>query len=400
MRPSGLPVTEFGPFAAPLEEFLPEDTIGEVPPLPHVFWHPLRATAWIVRTLFGLASLALLLAVIAAIPIVNFLALGYLLEVEGRMGRTGKLRFAFPLLGIAPRFGAIVVGLTGWLFPLWLLTGYLADFELIAPGSSATANIARIHAVAVIVVTIHLLLALARGGSVGCFLRPLKNTTWLIARLRRGDYLQTARSSVQEFFEAMRLKHHFWLGLRGFVGALAWLILPSGLFAVYSRAEQGGQLLVTFLGGVMLVLVFVWIPFLQARFATENRLGAMFELGTVRELFCRSPFCWFVAILVIYLMSLPLYLFKVALPPDDAMWGVTLVFITSIYPTRVLTGWVYHRAAIRTRRAWWWWRWTWRGLMLPLLFLYVFLLFFTQTFGEHGKRVLFEHHAFLLPVPF
>ena len=39
-------------------------------------------------------------------------------------------------------------------------------------------------------------------------------------------------------------------------------------------------------------------------------------------------------------------------------------------------------------------------LMLPLLGLFVFILFFTQFIGEHGKAVLFEHHAFLLPVPF
>ena len=38
--------------------------------------------------------------------------------------------------------------------------------------------------------------------------------------------------------------------------------------------------------------------------------------------------------------------------------------------------------------------------MVPLLVLYIFLLFFTQFIGQHGKGVLFEHHAFLLPVPF
>ena len=33
--------------------------------------------------------------------------------------------------------------------------------------------------------------------------------------------------------------------------------------------------------------------------------------------------------------------------------------------------------------------------MVPLLAMYVFLLYFTLFIGEHGKRVLFEHHAFL-----
>jgi hypothetical protein len=40
------------------------------------------------------------------------------------------------------------------------------------------------------------------------------------------------------------------------------------------------------------------------------------------------------------------------------------------------------------------------ALLLPLVGAYVFVLFFTQFVGEHGKGVLFEHHALLLPVPF
>jgi hypothetical protein len=82
------------------------------------------------------------------------------------------------------------------------------------------------------------------------------------------------------------------------------------------------------------------------------------------------------------------------------MWFVTLVFIASIYPAKVVTGWAYHRAARRGKRAHFLWRWTARSLMVPLVGFYVFLLFFTQFIAEHGKGALFEHHAFLLPVPF
>jgi len=386
--------------AADIDDFLPEDQIGQVPRFPNPFRHPLRAIGWMVRVGFGLASLTLLLAVIAAIPLVNFLALGYLLEVEGRMGRTGKLRYAFPLLGWAPRFGSIVVGLAAWLFPLSLLAGAAADAEVIAPGGLIARRLAALKLVAVVLVTGHLLLALARGGSLGCFVRPLKNLTWLIGRLRRGDYWETAEAHVREFIAGMRLKHHFWLGIRGYAGAMVWLAAPTALLAVLKQTDQGGQVVLTLLGGVQLMIVFAWVPFLQARFATENRWRAMFELGAIRELFCRSPFFWLTAVVLIYTLALPMYLFKIASPPRDAMWGLTLVFIASIYPARVLTGWAYHRAAVRTRRAWFGWRWICRTAMLPLLFMYVFLLFFTQTFGEHGKLVLFEHHAFLLPSPF
>ncbi|MFP6766749.1 MAG: hypothetical protein VB859_01175 [Planctomycetaceae bacterium] len=379
---------------------LPDDAIGAVPRFPNPLRHPLRALAWVIRTLFGLASLTLLLAVIAAIPFVNLLAVGYLLEVEGRMGRTGQWRYAFPLLEIAPRFGAIVFGLAGWLTPLWFLTTVLADYQLIAPASPATLRLETIHSLAVVLVTIHLLLALARGGSLGCFLRPLKNLTWLIGQLRQGSYVARAEMHVRTFVSAMRIPHHFWLGLRGIIGGLAWLVLPSGLYAVYSQADQGGQLVVTIGGGLLLVLVLGWLPFLQARLAIENRLAAVFEWRAIRELFCRSPFRWFLTLLVTSALSLPLYLFKIYLLPQDAMWLTTLVFIMTIYPARAMTGWAYHHAANRSRRTHWAWHWLWRVLVIPLLSIYVFLIFFTQFLGEHGKRVLFEHHLFLFPVPF
>jgi hypothetical protein len=85
---------------------------------PPVLKHPIRAFAWFVKTAFGIVSLILMLAVIAAIPVVNFLALGYLLEVEGRVARTGKLRNAFLLLDVAPRFGSIALGIWLWVLPL------------------------------------------------------------------------------------------------------------------------------------------------------------------------------------------------------------------------------------------------------------------------------------------
>ena len=147
---------------------------------------------------------------------------------------------------------------------------------------------------------------------------------------------------------------------------------------------------------------FGWVPFLQAHFATTNRFRAFRELGTVRELARHAPIAWLVATIVIYVLALPLYLFKVALPPSDAMWFITLVFIASIFPARVVTGWAYHRAVRKQREG----RrshiitrilvWT---LRLGLLSFYTFIMFFTQFIGEEGKLELFQHHSFLLPWP-
>jgi hypothetical protein len=397
--------------ALPIAEFVP--SVPETGPWPHDYkgggrlaefpsqwWrHPLRATVWGVRAAFGLVSLIVLLALLAAIPIVNFLVLGYLLAAEGGVARGGRLRRAFPLLSIAPRLGSIVLGIWLWLLPLRILTNAAADARLIDPTSPATRRLDWIVTALAVAVAAHLCLALARGGSIGCFLRPIKNARWALRQFRQGGYLDKAATEIRAFVAGLRLRYHFWLGVRGFFGALLWLFVPTLLFAAANKTE-GLLIVATIAGGLMLVPVLAWLPFLEARFASENRFRGLFELREVRRLFGHAPLAWLIAIIATYVLALPLYLLKAFLLPQDAMWFVTLVFILSIYPARLVTGWAYGRAVRRPTRAHFVTRWFARLLMGPLLAVYVFLLFFTQFIGQHGKGVLFEHHALLLPVPF
>jgi len=384
-------------------ELVDDRAFGSQQQMPHPFRHPIRFVGWLIRSLFGIASLILLLAVVAAIPIVNFLALGYLLEVEGRVARTGKLRNAFPLLPFAPRIGSIVLGVGGWLLAVRLVADRAAVATQIDPGGRGQQGFKVVFA---FLVACHLCLALARGGSFGCFLRPLKNLLWFLKRMRDGDYWETANQHIATFVKGLRLKHHFWLGLRGFAGAFIWLVIPSALLATASQPE-GGQVLVTVFGGMCLILVFTWVPFLQARFAAEQRFSAMFELRAIRDLYGYSSLVWLLAVVLTYVLSLPLYLAKVQLPPADLIWLVTVIFVVSIYPTKVVTGWAYHRALkkradalLAKRRRPFVVPLMGRGAMLPLLGIYVFLVFFTQAISKHGKLALFEHHAFLMPAPF
>jgi hypothetical protein len=78
------------------------------------------------------------------------------------------------------------------------------------------------------------------------------------------------------------------------------------------------------------------------------------------------------------------------------MFLVTPLFVLGLYPGKILVGLAYHRATARETPAARPWRWIARLAMVPALAVYVFILFFTQFIGEHGKGVLFEHHAFLL----
>ncbi len=366
---------------------------------PPVLKHPIRAFAWFVKTAFGIVSLILMLAVIAAIPVVNFLALGYLLEVEGRVARTGKLRNAFLLLDVAPRFGSIALGIWLWVLPLRGIATMRGDVAFLDPDGNADRLLTAFAPFVAALVATHLCLALARGGSLSCFFRPIKNIRWLMKRWHSGDYMAHATAGVQDLLLRLRLRHHFWLGVRGFAGAFIWLAIPTALFAM-ARPDNGGTIFLSIVGGVGLVVVFSWLPFLQARFAMTGQWRDMFDRRAIKQLYRKTPLAWFVAIATVYVMALPLYLPKVYLLPSDAMWLVTIVFIVTIYPARVLTGWVVYRATHRETTPWFGWRWLSRTLTVPLLALYVFLLFFTPLIGEHGKGVLFEHHALLLPVPF
>ncbi len=197
----------------------------------------------------------------------------------------------------------------------------------------------------------------------------------------------------------LRLPYYFWLGLRGFVGAVAWLIVPVSLLAVASRLPSGGGL-VGLIGGALLAVVLVQLPFLQARFAAENRLKAMFKVRALRRLFARSPVAFLIALVATLVLALPLYLLKIEIVPREAAWLPSLLFVVSIFPARLLTGWALARAHDRRTPRGWVWRWTSRLAMLPVVLAYVVLAYFTQYLSWYGVWSLYEQHAFLVPAPF
>lgn len=370
-----------------------------IPPFPHPLRSPLRAIGWIGARLFGIASLVLVLGIVAAVPILGFYSLGYLLDAEGRIGRSGRIRDGFPLLAIAPRLGGMLTAIGLFLLPVILLNGAARDAVVIDPDSPATARMETLAGVVTVLTMVHLCLSLARGGRFTNFLRPIKNVRWLWTRWREHDYWDTAERNVGEFVARLRLRELWWLGLRGFGVATLWLVIPSAILAA-TPDRPGGALVVGLIGSVLLGIVFSWVPILQARFAVEDRFHAGRELSAARASFRRAPLCWLLAMFVVYAFSLPLYLFRIPELPVDARWLVTIVFVATIWPTRFLTGWAYAKAADRQKDAHWLWQWGCWVLLAAVITAYVFLLFFTPFVVERGHADRFFHHAFQLPSPF
>src|SRR4051794_20185245 len=86
-----------------------------------VLWIVARGVASAVEWTFGLISLVLGLAILAALPVVQFASLGYLLESAGRVARTGRLRDGLIGVRLAARVGGVVAGSCVAMGPLWLV---------------------------------------------------------------------------------------------------------------------------------------------------------------------------------------------------------------------------------------------------------------------------------------
>lgn len=349
------------------------------------------ATEW----LLGLASLVVALSVLAAVPVAQFLSLGYLLESSAIVARTGRLRDGFLGVRTAARVGSIVLGALLSLLPLWLANSFADSAELIEPGGRVAIAWRRGAILLAVLTFFHLAIACARDGRLRRFVWPVGNVVWLVRRLRRGGLYAECRDNLWAFLVGLRLPKFFRLGLLGFIGTLAWLVIPATLIAA------GGQLpILGIVGLLLLALVAPWLPFLQVGFAVEGKFRALFARRDARERFRRAPWAFAFALLVLLLAAVPLYLLKIEMVPREAAWLPGLVFVAFLAPARLLVGWAYARSARREQPRHWLFRIVGRVAIVPVAVFYVLVVFLSQYTSWGGVASLYEQHAFLLPAPF
>ncbi len=352
---------------------------------------------WCYDGVVGLASLIVGLALVAAVPVVQFVSLGYLLECVGRSIREGRVSAGFIGIRPAARLGTIALAVWIVVLPLRIVASMVANAQLVAPGAPAEQGWSTALVVLTVAAVIHVASAIYRGGGLRHFLWPAPLRTWRFVRsfVTFGEAYHRAVEGVYQTVVALRLGYFFWLGLRGFFGTLVWLIVPVTLLASGPKVPLFG-----FLGGFLLTFVVMYLPFLQARFAAENRLRALFDVRGVRRRFLHAPWAFLVALLLTLALSLPLNVLKIELVPREAAWLPSLFFVAFNLPARWITGWAMLRAERRATPRWWLWRWLCRGLLLPVAAAYVLVVYGSQFTSWYGIGSLYEQHAFLLPVPF
>ncbi len=366
-------------------------------------WNPFRSLFWLVHLTFGTVCLILVLAILAAIPGLNILTLGYLVDPQKRVAESGRVRDGFPLIVLAPRLGCIVFFSVMLLAPIRLQAVRVSDAAVIlgAHHPRVAQMQTTLHAMQSII-AIHLLLAISRGGTVGCFLRPLKNVIWFLRKslTRRGRTEISA--GTEQVLYLVKPVQHFWIGLNSFIGAVLWLLIPTSLLVVYSAPGRTAPIfgLLSFLGGLLLIPVMAWLPQLQVHQAVTGRFTSIFSIRAARQIVRNAPLSWMVTSVLLYAMTLPLYLAKIKLLPADALLVLTPFFIVLIYPARIMVAWAYHRGMSTSEAAKWPYRWASSLMMLPLLAGYAAFLFATPLISELGKAAPLENQAFLGPVPY
>lgn len=353
-----------------------------------------RALAAALDRLFGAVSLSLLLSITVTVPIVQFFALGYVLRAAARVARTGRLREAFAGVREASRVGQSALAL--WLLaaPSRLLLSLRDDALLLDPGGATARRLGVGAVVAGAVAALIGLVGLLQGGRIGDFARPIRGLRRLAAARRDGGLAGRTWGRLRDFVGAFAVPTCFWLGVRGYLGAGAWLIVPSTLLA-FARVGP-----LPLLGGALLAAVVVRVPFLQIHFAVHDDIRKMFDARGEMALFRRAPLAFLLALAATLLLSLPLYLLKIEIVPRDALWLPAIIFLVTIFPVKILSAFAYHRAARRPEPAHPLWQWPSRILMAPIALFHSVIVFLTPLTGWHGLLGLYEHHAFLLPAPF
>ena len=165
--------------------------------------------------MFGLLSLVVALAVLATLPVLQFLSLGYLLEVGGRVVRERSPASGFVGVRKAARLGGIVLGAWLVLLPLRFVSLMVDSARLIAPGqpgrSWLDAGIWILYSAGIATC----FAALLRGGRFRHFLWPAPIR--LVRRLAAPGAYAAARDAVWDYVVGLRLPYYFWLGVRGFL---------------------------------------------------------------------------------------------------------------------------------------------------------------------------------------
>ncbi|MEM6691548.1 MAG: DUF4013 domain-containing protein [Planctomycetota bacterium] len=385
-----------------------EATLVDSPPKKRILIAAYQWFRWVIQGVFRTISTVAVLALLAAVPGINFIAFGYLLDVSGKIARGRKLREGLPASETYGYLGLALAGIGVAWIAVQMVVHQQSVATIVNPDSSAS-NLLRFASIFLATFAMSYLgWVWVRGGRLRHYLWPAP-----IRFLKEGWRWSTWSDSADRFWTqtaSLEWPRLFWLGLRGFLGTLIWLIPAIIVMAAVRDGDTGLAGLIGGLAMLVLAIVMAHLPMLQVQFAADNRLKSLFEIRRVRASFRAAPWAWLVAMfLTLILLPLPLYLLKIEATPAEVVWLPTLFFVAFILPARIASG-------LAMRRAWrqqekseiskWGKRWglvsriSVRLIMPALILSYLAVVYASQYTSWDGYATWIQQHAVMLPIPF
>lgn len=358
---------------------------------------------WIRRG-FCFAAVVGVLGVLTGIPLAQFIVLGYLLDVAGRLASGVKLQDALPNFRLFGKLGLMCLGIFLATLPALLLVHLESVAQLVNPDSDQSMVLRVLAILSCVLSMAYLMWAWARGGKIRHYLWPqpirFAKEAW------RPQTWNTMPDQLWDATVAFEIPKLFWLGLRGFLGTLVWLI-PALIIIAVSR-DVGGLGVAGLIGAIAIAalsVVMLYLPMLQANFAAENNLRALFDVKRIRREFKSAPWSWALAMLLcLVVLSTPLYLLKIESIPEKVVWLPCLFFVAFGIPARIGTGLALRRARRKEPMTGWWGKfsiYSSRLIIAATVFAYIVFLFVSsQYISGAGLKAWVQQHAVLVPIPF
>jgi hypothetical protein len=409
----------------------------------------LRKLQSAVRTVGGLLGVGFLLAWLATVPIVQFLTLGFFLEVTHRVIRSGRLRDGMlgaekgwtlckwlfgiaitwlPLLVVSRmRYDAWLIDPTStayasyrfWEYVVFGLTvmhwvgvgltgGQLRHFfwPLLVPWYLASGLVKRLLSVQWVQLVIEQTLGAVFPRIVSAYYRSVPLSNWFVPAVlwrhaRQGTLLSASSDRFWGWVESLRPAYYFRWGLGGFAGLLLWFGGPTLWLLVATRAANPvAEGLFFTLGLLHLFLVLQYFPLVQCRYAETGRWSSYLQWRAAAQRFRYSPLRLTLAAAVSLLLTFPLWLTRIAMIPYELWWLLAGLYVACLWPVWLTWGWAWHHAVRRTIRTHWLWRTGVYGLFWLLILGQLLLTLVSIYTSWQGVFNILIHPTFNIPTPF
>lgn len=359
-----------------------------------------RVGRWLrvaIASTWNLASLIGLLAFVAAIPVVQLIALGYMLQAAGRLARGEPWHRSLPGLRLAGRVTAFGLWATLFWLPVWLATDVSYSVQLLRP-DSFQASAWRIGASLIASAwVVWVAWAAMRGGRARHFLWP--QPVRFAVRIWRPSTWSRAADDLWELTGRLHLVSLWWLGLRAAIGALIWIAIPVSMMIIGLRADELNVAgLVGLIGALSLTWVMLHLPLLQTRLAESNRMAEMFNVREVRRRFRYAPWAITISLTMLLALCIPLWLLRIEATPEQLTWLPSLFFVGLMFPGKLAIGAALGYANRRPLPRHWSLRWSARVFCGVAALSYVGTLYIAQFVAWQGIYVMYFQHAVLVPV--